>query len=181
MINRFPFSKKAIAWWATALIIAITTAITVSLTLRHDNEVSAVCSSYGAGYDSTGPEDLQTLIKDSKAIVIGSVVNRQQFDSVHSDDVSPQVKVSSVLKGDDLVHNSDTLSLCPGMGYIKSLPATPHPTILIFLQGKDGLNWVPSWGYFGMIPQNVDNSFTASWSKRTTDTITVDQLRQYIE
>lgn len=82
--------------------------------------------------------------------------------------------VTDVLKGRDL-KVGDTISICANSSL---LDTTSHnATLLLFLEGKDGDTWVPSWGYFGVIPQNKDGRFTLEWVSTNRVDVTGSQLK----
>lgn len=141
---------------------------------------SGTCSGYYAGiYDSLGPSSLEAMTKDSaKAIVIATIEDPAAFDSsVHIEDPAPLVRVAQVVKGDGEIRKGDVISICPGIGHIDLEPAE-HPTVLLFLEGKDSDVWVPVEGRFGFAPQNKDGSFSTQVRKRP---VTTDELQDMLK
>ncbi|HKU19208.1 MAG TPA: hypothetical protein VJP80_08155 [Candidatus Saccharimonadales bacterium] len=143
--------------------------------------VAQKCANYGGTFDSFGPGSIQNIISDSQAIVVATVDNpRALGDSVRLDDVVPLVHVTRVLKSAGNIHTNDVLALCAGMGDIE-LPADPHPIILVFIEGRDGHKWVPSWGYFGISPRDKDGDFKLEWASSGPTSVTITELQRIIK
>ncbi|HEX3783934.1 MAG TPA: hypothetical protein VHX38_30090 [Pseudonocardiaceae bacterium] len=124
---------------------------------------SGKCQAYGPLYDSLGPGSIGSLAQASKGIVIGSVLNPSIFAGVqHVDGPPARIRVTDVLKGAPVLSNGDILSLCPGIGAMQ-LPSESNPTVLLFLEGKDGSYWVPTQGTFGIVPQRKGGTYAPTW------------------
>lgn len=97
---------------------------------------------------------------------------------MYSNGPSPLIKVERVLKGD--IPKGEVISICSGRGYMK-LPEGQHPTVLVFIEGKDGNTFVPSWGNFGVVPQSQDGRFSPEWVSDGPQTVTLSELQQLIK
>jgi hypothetical protein len=174
--------KQAIAAVVIALVIVLGTVVWwYSQRSPASSYVAQECSDYSGTYDSFGPGTISAIANDySKAIVVATVEDPNQLGrSVHPEDSPPRIKVSQVLKGND-IREGDILPICPGMGRI-TLPAGEHPTGLVFIEGRDSNVWVPTWGYFGIVPQDANGRFTADWVQEGPRSVTSDELQKLIK
>lgn len=177
-------SKKNIA---VALIVLVIVAVSDLLLWQNyirsstPDYVAQPCAAYGGTFDSFGPGTIQKIAnRYSKAIVIATVEDPEMArKSVAIDGPPPLIRVVKVLKGVSDIQVNDVLPVCPGMGYIE-LPDGKHPTILVFLEGKDGDVWVPTFGYFGIAPKNKDGRFTLKGISKGHKSVSESELRKVI-
>ena len=177
-------SRKRIAVFSSILLLvalAIVFAWWRHAQTTKTSSVSPTCSAYGGTFDSLGPETNGKMVNDySEFIATATLENPEVFDAQNnSKSVAPRIKISEVLKGEGSPHEGDTISVCSNMGHI-DLPQVDHPRILLFLEGKDGDTWVPSLGYFGIIPEGKDGRFTISGFEGQKP-VSIQELKQLIK
>lgn len=188
-MKRIALSKKAIVITSALLLILLVAGglfwyvhLTRTPAETPGSAYVPTCSRYLASYDFYGVDTVKMVADDySKAIVIATVDDRKALgESVHADDPAPRITITQIIKGADRLHRGDTIPVCPGLGYVK-LPQGEHPTVLVFLDGKDGNTWVPSFGNLGIIPEGKRGRFDLSTIVRSPKTVTAEQLKQIVE
>jgi hypothetical protein len=187
-MKRITASKKAIVIASVALLtIAVAGGLFWYVHARTPAETPgspylSTCSTYTGTYDLWGTDGIKAVADEySKAIVIATVNNRKALgESVRYDDPAPRITVTQVIKGADRLHKGDTIPVCPGLGYVK-LPQGEHPTVLVFLDGKDGNTWVPTFGRIGIVPEGTRGRFNVSAISSNPKTVTADELREIIK
>lgn len=138
------------------------------------------CSAYGGTFDSIGPESVDTFVnKDSRAIIVADVEDPKALDdALRVGGPVPRIKVKEVLKGTTELRRGDSISICSGVGHVE-LPKSGPAIILVFLEGKDGDTWVPSYGYYG-INAEENGRFLVGGAKES-ESLTLDELRKIIK
>ena len=174
--------SKKYSFVIIAVILVIGLALTGLLWWRQykstqSDYVAQKCADYGGTYDSFGPGSIKNIANDSKEILIATVENPDSL-SKYGDNSTPRIKVTQVLKGN--IRKNEIIPICSGMGLIK-LPEGDHPTILVFIEGKDGSDFVPAWGLFGIVPQGQNEQFAPKWVSDGPKSVTIPELQSLIK
>jgi hypothetical protein len=168
-----------------AMILLAAGVLTVSLFWQHQHEdiqsryAAQKCADYGGTYDSFGPGSIKNIVDNSTEVLVATVEDRDVLGkSVYSDGPAPLIRVEQVLKGN--IFKGEIIPICPGMGYME-LPDGQHPTVLVFIEGKDGSIFVPSWGNFGVVPQSQDGRFSPKWVSGGPKAVTIPELQKLVK
>lgn len=140
------------------------------------------CSAYTGTYDFWGAESIKAVAdENSKAIVIATADDPKALSgSIHLDDPASHITITQVLKGRNELHKGDNIPICSGLGYF-ILPEGKHPTILVFLDGKDGDTWVPTFGISGIVPEGKHGRFDLSTITSNPKTASVSELQKILK
>lgn len=153
-MRRIALSKKGIAIAAASFLLLAAAGLFWHIHTRTPGSVYvSTCSTYTGTYDLWGTNGIKAVSdKYSKAIVVATVDDPKALsDSTHPDDPAPRITITQVIKGANELHEDDAIPICPGLGHV-NLPQGEHPTVLVFLDGKDGNRWVPTFGVSGIMP-----------------------------
>lgn len=137
------------------------------------------CAYYNSGtFDPASPQSIQNLAQKSKAVVTATVEDRDAFENSNNPSAQ-RIRITEVIKGGSPLHAGTTLALCAHLS-AQGLTKGPHPNVLVFLEGRDGDTWVPTWGPIGFVPKDATNRFTPAWVTSGQRSVTPDELKQLI-
>lgn len=98
-----------------------------------------------------GYETVSQLVDHSTAIGYGSLTRRDQPASDGPDRDAVQLKVDHLIKGDKRLEGS-ILPICRNLALLSELYMRLPADVIVFLDGKDGPDWVPIAGENGIVP-----------------------------
>lgn len=149
-------------------------------------QTSSTCGEYsGALYDPATPNSIKDFAGASRGVVIADVLNPDAYKGTQRlDGPPPRIRVTKVLKGSNVLHEGNVLSLCAGTGILSSddNASAPIRTVLVFLEGREQSKniWVPHQGYIGVIRQDKDGRFRP-WASDGPTSVTASELQDLIK